>query len=422
MSRVRKKQRAGILRSATSAANYDVVGVFNFDEQRAAPTYVSWKDLGLPEGHTVHVYDFWNKEYLGAWEKGITVDLSPTSSLVLTLLPQEDRRQLISTSRHLTQCWVDLVSHAYNPVAESYRGRSRVIKNDPYQLSFVFPRGRNFVVKAASARSARGSLPVKISVHQGWDAVEFDSPLTTEVSWNVSFAPTGLYRFPVREPQNLWAERVGIDGANLRWQVPHQPAIGYQVTLNGQLLGATTTQVFALKDLDPNANYTAEVRTAWQDGKISEKKAELKFTLKQLLPQEVFLSELSPLRITAGWRQTEFNRNFNSGGLSIGGRPFEKGIGMPTNSEIGYELNGTYEKFSALVGIDDEHNNKDSVVEFSVLGDGKELWRSGGWKKADGAKTVKVDVKNVRRLMLRVKREGEGGRVHADWVDAKLVK
>jgi len=197
--------------------------------------------------------------------------------------------------------------------------------------------------------------------------------------------------------------------ANLRWQVPHQPAIGYQVTLNGQLLGATTTQVFALKDLDPNANYTAEVRTAWQDGKISEKKAELKFTLKQLLPQEVFLSELSPLRLTAGWRQTEFNRNFNSGGLSIGGRPFEKGLGMPTNSEIEYELNGTYEKFSALVGIDDEHNNKDSVVEFSVLGDGKELWRSGGWKKADGAKTVKVDVKNVRRLMLRVKREGEGG-------------
>ncbi len=417
-----RNKRIWDLKVSHLGRNYDVVGVFNFDEQRAVPTYVSWKDLGLPEGHAVHVYDFWNKEYLGAWEMGITVDLSPTSSRVLTLLPQEDRPQLISTNRHLTQGWVDLVSQAYNPAAKSYRGRSRVIKNDPYQLSFVFPRGRNFVVKAASARSAKGSLPVKISNHQGWATVEFDSPRTTEVSWNVSFAPTDLYRFPVREPQNLWAERVGIDGANLRWQVPHQPAIGYQVTLNGQLLGATPTQVFALKDLDPNANYTAEVRTAWQDGKISEKKAELKFTLKQLLPQEVSLSELSPLRLTAGWRQTEFNRNFNSGGLSIGGRPFEKGIGMPTNSEIEYELNGTYENFSALVGIDDEHNNKDSVVEFSLLGDGKELWRSGGLRKADGAKTVKVDVKNVRRLMLRVKREGEGGRVHADWVDAKLVK
>jgi hypothetical protein len=101
---------------------------------------------------------------------------------------------------------------------------------------------------------------------------------------------------------------------------------------------------------------------------------------------------------------------------------FESGIGMPTNSEIEFELNRTYDNFNALVGIDDEHNNKDSIVEFVVLGDSQELWKSGGLKKADGAKVVKVDVKNVRRLMRRVKREGEGGRVHADWVDAKLVK
>jgi hypothetical protein len=33
-----------------------------------------------------------------------------------------------------------------------------------------------------------------------------------------------------------------------------------------------------------------------------------------------------------------------------------------------------------------------------------------------------VNVKDVRRLMLRVRREGEGGRIHADWVDAKLTK
>jgi hypothetical protein len=403
--------------------SYDVVGVFNFDEARTRPTYISWKDLGLSEERPVHVYDFWNQEYLGAWESGVTVDLSPASSRVLTLLPQENYPQLISTSRHLTQGWVDLLSQNYNQTTNSYRGRSRVVRNDPYELRFVFPRAKNFVIKSAAARSnAAGNLPVRISNHQGWATVQFTSPQTTEVTWSVSFVPGELYRFPVKEPQNLWAERSGLDGATLRWHVPHQPVIGYQVTLNGWLLGGSTTQMFALKDLDPNTTYTAEVRTAWQDGVISEKKAELKFTLKQLLPEEVFISELDPVRLTSGWRQTEFNRNFNGGGLSIGGSHFEKGIGMPTNSEIEYELNGTYENFSAMVGIDDEHNNLESVVEFSVLGDGKELWKSGGLKKADGGKAVKVDVKNVRRLMLRVRREGEGGRVHADWVDAKLVK
>ncbi len=402
--------------------SYDVVGVFNFDESQATSIYVGWKDLGLQENRPIHVFDFWQKEYLGTWEGGISVDLLPASTRVLTLLPAMDHPQLISTSRHLTQGWVDLVTQSYNAANNSYRGRSKVVKNDPYQLRFVFPRGKNFIVKTASARSAAGNVPVTISNHQGWATIEFTSPRTTEVSWNVSFGPTDHYRFPVREPQNLWAERVGLDGANLRWHVPHQPAAGYQVTLNGKVLGATTTQTFALTGLQPGMDFRVEVRTVWADGKVSDKAAELNFTLAQILPEEVYLSELQPNRVTHGWRQPEFNRNFNSGGLSIGGHKFEKGIGMPTNSEIEFDLNGTYDNFSAIVGIDDEHNNRDSKVEFFLLGDGNELWRSGVLTKADGAKSVSADIKNVRRLMLRVRRDGEGGRIHADWANAKLRK
>jgi hypothetical protein len=43
-------------------------------------------------------------------------------------------------------------------------------------------------------------------------------------------------------------------------------------------------------------------------------------------------------------------------------------------------------------------------------------------KKADGVKPVQVDVKHVKRLLLRVRRAGEGGRIHADWLDAKLIR
>jgi hypothetical protein len=402
--------------------SYDVVGVFNFDEAKSSPRYVSWKDLGLAEDKPVHVYDFWNKEYLGAWEKGISIDLAPASCRVLTLLPESDHPQLISTSRHITQGWVDVAAQAYHRATNTYAGKSKVIKNDPYELRFAYPRGKGLMIKTAVARSGAGQLPVKISNHLGWSTIEFTSPRTSEVSWNVSFASGEIYRFPVREPGNLWAEPVGIDGVNLRWNGQPQPTAGWEVWLDGKLKGATTTHVFALRGLDPNVSHTAEVRTVWQDGRASEKKAQFKFDLKQLLPAEVFLSDLDPFRITHGWRQPELDRNFNSGGLMIGGRRFAKGIGLPTNSEIEFELNGLYEGFSATVGIDDEYKNAEGAVEFTVLGDGKDLWRSGELKKADGARQLKVEVRNVRHLVLRVKRTSEGGRIHADFADAKLVK
>ena len=368
---------------------YDVVGFFNFDERKPLSSYVSWKDLGLPEDRPVHVFDFWNKEYLGAFEKGISVDVGPTSTRVLTLMPATDQIQLVSTSRHITQGWVDLISQQIR--ANRFTGRSKLIHKDPYNLRFAFPRGKNFVIKSATA----GGLPVRIANHQGWAEMEITSPRTTDVSWEVQFESAPAYHFPVKEPQHLWTERYGIDGANLHWVIPAQPTFAYQVSLNGTVLGYTTSQTFALRGLDPNTTYTAEVRSVWQDGTLSEKKAQLSFTLKRIQPPEMFLSDLDPVRLTPGWRQPEVGRNFN--------------ISMPTNSEIEFELNGTYDNFVATVGI------ADAKVEFSVIGDGKELWKS------DTPKSVRIGVKNVKRLTLRVRRVGEGGRVFADWVEPKLT-
>jgi NPCBM/NEW2 domain/Melibiase/Alpha galactosidase C-terminal beta sandwich domain len=371
---------------------YDVVGVFNFDESKPSSSYVSWKDLGLPEDRTVHVFDFWNKEYLGAFDKGLSLDLPPASTRVLSFVPATDQIQLVSTSRHITQGWIDLISQTIS--GNRYSGKSRLIRNDPYNLRFAFPPGKNFRIKSATA----SGLPVRIMNHQGWAEVEITPAKTTEVRWEVVFEPAPAYHFPVKEPQRLWAERYGVDGANLRWLIPAQPTFAYQVSLNGTVLGYTTSQTFALRGLDPNINYTAEVRSVWRDGTLSDKKAPLSFTLKKIQPPEMYLSDLDPLRLTPGWRQPELNRN-------------ENGISMPTNSEIEFELNGTYDNFVATI-----KKNDAAKVEFSVIGDGKELWKS------DNAQSLKIEVKNVKRLMLRVRRVGEGGRVYADWVDAKLTR
>lgn len=402
---------------------YDIVGVFNYDEGKSERINLNWQELGLPDNIPVHVFDFWNKEYLGAWEKGFTVDLSPTSTRVLTLLPSTDKVQLISTSRHITQGWVDLMAFDHNDAGNAFNGKSKVVKNDPYELRFVFPRGKNFKVKSATAKSATGNLPVKISNHQGWATMQIVSPRTTQVSWSVSFEPTDSYRYPVREPANLWADPIGVDGVNLKWNAQYYLNAGYQVYLNGSLLGYTPTSTFPLRGLDPSAAYTAEVRTVWDEGTASEKKAELKFTIKSMLPREMSLALIEPLRPGAGARGIEINRAVSGRPLAIGSKRYENGIGTRGNVEIEYDLKELFDTFSALVGIDDGTSNERASVEFVVVGDGKELWRSGVIKKSDGAKPLRIEVRGVRRLVLRVNGGGDTfARTQSDWVEATLTR
>jgi alpha-galactosidase len=187
-------------------------------------------------------------------------------------------------------------------------------------------------------------------------------------------------------------------------------------------MGFTPTLLFPFRGLDPNASYQVEVKTVWQDGRASEKSAKLKFDMKALLPKEIQISELDPVRSTPGWRQLEVNRTIQGKGISLGAQTFEKGIGIPRNSEVEYELKGTYDKFSAIVGVDDG-SSEQTTVEFVVIGDGKELWRSGVLKKSDRPKQVSVDIKGVRRLLLRINAGPTGGGGdQAEWADAKITK
>ena len=403
--------------------SYDVVGLFNYDEAKSEQMSLNWKDLGLPENVPVHVYDFWNNEYLGAWEQGMTLNLSPTSCRVLTLLPANGKVQLISTNRHITQGWVDLVALNSNEATNTFTGKSKVVKNDPYELRFVSPRDKNFKIASATARGATGNLPVKIANHQGWATVQIISPRTTQVSWSVKFEPAEIYHYPVREPANLFVERAGLASVTLKWSAQYYLNAGYQVYVNGVLVGFTPTNTFTLRELDPEANYTVEVKTVWDDGTGSDKKAELKFTLKALLSREMSLAMLQPIRSSPG-RGFDVNRTLTGRPLSIAGQRYDNGIGTRANVDIEYDLKGLFDTFTALVGIDDATANQNAAIEFVVIGDGKELWRSGPMKKSDAAKELKIELAGVRHLMLRVSGGGEGqgpqARILADWVNASL--
>jgi hypothetical protein len=401
---------------------YDEVGVFDFSDVNSERTRLSWKDLGLPSQTAVHVFDFWNKEYLGAWAEGMMVETAPASCRLLTLLPANDRIQVISTSRHLTQGWLDLVALSQNESGETFKGASKLIRNDPYELRFVFPRGTNYAASSAVARGPAGELQVRIANHQGWAVIQMTAPQTGEVAWEVRFAPAESYDYPVAEPNGLWLERVGLDGANLHWREQYYLNAGYQVSLNGGLLGYTPTATFPLRGLDPQTAYTVAVKTVWDNGKTSARQAELKLTLASLTPAELSLTQLEPVHSTARWRGLEADEALSGAPLSLGEQRYERGLAATPNSEIEFDLKGLYDQFSARVGQDNSSGGGEGL-EFLVLGDGRELWRSGALQKTDGPKQAQVNISGVHRLVLRV--NGPGGRrsrQQADWAEPKVTK
>ena len=110
--------------------------------------------------------------------------------------------------------------------------------------------------------------------------------------------------------------------------------------------------------------------------------------------------------------------------VSLSGKLYENTIVARTNTEFEYDVRGLFSMFTALVGIDDA--SPDSDIGFVIVGDGKELWRSGTLKKADSPKPLKVTIAGIERLVLRVA-GGTGmgmgrGIPSAAWAEARLLR
>ena len=115
------------------------------------------------------------------------------------------------------------------------------------------------------------------------------------------------------------------------------------------------------------------------------------------------------------------NKSVDRNPLRLGGQTFKYGVGTHAESTLEIDLQGQAERFTAVVGVDDEVSGKPASVEFKLIGDGKELFTSGLKKAGDQPTKVDVDLHGVKRLLLDVNDAGDGIEFdHADWADAQI--
>ena len=264
------------LKVAHLGRSYDVVGVFNFDDEAQAGRHVAWAELGLDPATPHHVFDFWSGVYLGAWRGGVFVDVPATDVRVLTVVPAEDRPVLVSTDRHITQGWVDLqtLEQGGTPEAPTLAGRSRVIGHDDYVLTVAFPPGGpGMRLASVTAEGAR----VDWQSHIGYATVTLRTDATRAVEWSLELEPAETYVYPPRRPEGL---EVAADsaGVHLTWRPEYYSIAGYQVEVDGEPVGVAFEPRAVIRNVEPGA-HTFGLREVWYDGTVGEEVTEVEFTV-----------------------------------------------------------------------------------------------------------------------------------------------
>jgi len=108
----------------------------------------------------------------------------------------------------------------------------------------------------------------------------------------------------------------------------------------------------------------------------------------------------------------------HGGPLRLGGRRYERGIGVQARSSLTYALGGKWRSFFARCGIDDAAA-REGAARFRVIGDGR-LLREVSLRRGDPPAALAIDVTGVDRLTL----EADPGESYAsdfcDWAEARL--
>ena len=410
----------------------DLIGLFNWSDAAPARVGVELEQLGLPAGDKDRYvgFDYWENALVPPFTGRLRATLRPSSCRVVSIVPCEERPQLVGTSRHVTQGILDVKSVRWDAGEQILRGASVVVAGDPYELRITAPPvGREAWLARSASASPAGSpeaLPLKLRQLGPLVRATIDSPTGGEVEWRVRFEKAP--RPPAGEPgvTKLQAEVLSPTTVALRWE--GREACSYRVRRDDRRAVSTAKAEHLDEDLRPDTAYVYRVSAMGWSGKPSPP-AEVRVRTPALPPRppkpDVHLSDLSPLKATSEWGgPPKKDRSILGKPLRIGGRTYAKGMGVHANSELTYALKGELKRFVALVGLDDEKSNdpRASVV-FEVHVDGRRL-ASWAVKKANVVRSFNVALPpGSKQIRLVVTDAGDGIACdHADWVDAGFLR
>jgi hypothetical protein len=157
--------------------------------------------------------------------------------------------------------------------------------------------------------------------------------------------------------------------------------------------------------------------------KVAQRASEPPTPVPTLVGGKTRVGEILVKSVTQKWGTPQLNLAVSGGHpLSIGGQRYQTGFGTHSTSRIEISFPAKYRTFAGSCGVDDEVQERGSVV-FKIVGGEKVLFKSPLMKGMTKAVDFSVAVNGLMDLALIVEDGGDGiDSDHADWVNLTLKK
>lgn len=119
----------------------------------------------------------------------------------------------------------------------------------------------------------------------------------------------------------------------------------------------------------------------------------------------VWLTELPPkVEQTAAFDRVwpwHADRSTAGPGFELGGQTYERGIGLVPRTRLTYDLEGRFDMFEAMIGIDDRGGPEAHAI-FRVHVDGKQVFESQPKTRGEPPQAVKIPLNKARSFAIEV--------------------
>jgi hypothetical protein len=119
---------------------WDVVGLYNWYEEKVTLGF-EFAEIGLDSHSTYALFDFWQGEYLGDFDREYTAELEAMSCRVLSVRERKDVPQVISTQYHITQGGNELENEEWNAHERTLSIRTTGVPTSTFRLYVGVPDG-----------------------------------------------------------------------------------------------------------------------------------------------------------------------------------------------------------------------------------------------------------------------------------------